>query len=71
MFYITCRTFLNIPRGYCVIYTCKLYAIFQSVMLNSNELMKVVHNQNPINQYAINVNIFIDGKKTLVVLLEK
>ena len=40
-------------------------------MLNSNELMKEVHNQNPINPYAINVNIFIDGKKTLVVLLEK
>ena len=45
---------------HCVIDNCKLLTIFQSVMLNSNETIKFLTFKNqPIKQYAININIFM------------
>ena len=52
---------------YCVINNYKLLTTFQSVMLNSNEPIKVADTQKLVNQhYATNINTY-ESKKTLVV----
>ena len=46
---IKLSTFLNMTWAYCIIDNCKLLAIFQIVMLNLNEWIKVVHFQKLAN----------------------
>ena len=65
MFYVSCsfyyyilihtlQIFLNLPRGYCGVNDCTLLTIFQSVMLNLKETIKIVQIQKLANQSVCN-----------------